>query len=241
MNDAKVSITLDHTLTYYNALGQAFTNQISHVNGLKIGNLNFKNIQGYEYQDFSTSFSVNESELGNSKIETDTLIIDQLARNGFKLTDGLLGYKLFRDFICVLNYPEHLLVLIQSDTTSKVASYIAAKEGYTKVKSDFTKEGIFVYFKVEGVQYKFCLDTGCTSCLIRKTSKIHRIVKNIGNLDDMQILNLNSGIYNCATSAYWVDNFKFPKCDGILGFNFFNTNKLLIDFNNRSVYIKTVQ
>jgi hypothetical protein len=186
-------------------------------------------------------FEIPSVQLG--KLHFTNFQADEELREPASEDDGNIGNHLLNHFYALFDYQDSKMVLYPKLAQAGNYPRELGLKTWQKIHFIHNNLGIILNGKFDGCdqELQFCLDTGMT---YQDEGISYGIVKP-GHLQE-----LSKGKHSLMTEHFYMDgidcgmmrfqeyDFKEPPVDGFLGHNFFSQYKVLIDFDQRVLFIK---
>lgn len=163
--------------------------------------------------------------------------------NGEKPNSMVIGLKLFKDKVILIDYEKKKLSVVEniSQLKTDLSQWIS-------LPLVVNEEGVTIEIKNGNEKYKMNLDTGATLSLFWKERiktdydaiSCEEVMSNLdqNNCNAMKVL-VNGAENKLIINTMLVDgDFKHMNVDGVIGNNFIRNHKILIDFPNNKLFIK---
>ena len=205
----------------------------------------YKDAEGKPY--YARQFIVPRVEL-NELIITDIPGVENL--NGPPDFDGTIGMALIRNFNLLVDYSEEKVTLFRKDdypgflSNEQWSAHRFRKPLQLRVRFDFSD-----------AEYEMGLDTGFSVTAIPKASDLgQELVSNLKIGDQHRTINTRTGkeVFMYNLEHIYLDGYDLGNntCilsdaptymgNGLMGFDFFNNNKVFLDFGNGRVWLKRI-
>ncbi len=170
---------------------------------------------------------------------------------------GILGYDVFKDFTIFFDVQNSRIVLNKMDKFGRIDDqFLQTEKPMDSLKFTLNKYLIIVKGSVNNVPLHLILDSGAELNLIdnqinKKVLENFTVIKNIamvgvgknkvdtqsGMLKDVKFGNqVSSNMRTLLTSMGDINNANNSSVDGVIGYEFFNRRRVLINYKNSMLY-----